>query len=127
MAEKYFEDMKKMIMAVEDDPDTREIINILLGQEKYEIKIYPDAESFRSGMAIHKPNLVILDVMLPDGNGLDLCKQMKRNKQTSDIPVLLMSTHTYSTQITDSGIANGFIEKPFNIEDLLRRVSMAIN
>jgi DNA-binding response OmpR family regulator len=54
---------------------------------------YPTITSFKNEMAFAHPDMIVLDVMLTDGNGLDVCEEMKADKRTNDIPILMMSAH----------------------------------
>ncbi|WP_431295178.1 response regulator [Pedobacter sp. P26] len=70
--------MKKCIYVVEDNPNIREIIEFLLIEELYEVKASPNINDFWLQMSKHLPDMVILDIMLPDGNGLDICNALKQ-------------------------------------------------
>jgi len=102
--------MSKIIMVVEDNEDIREIIAILLSEEQYEVRLCADAKSFRADISGSNPDLVILDVMLPDGNGLDLCAELKSLERTSTIPVLIMSAHASISEVTGACSPTGFIK-----------------
>ncbi|MEH3112344.1 response regulator transcription factor [Pedobacter terrae] len=119
--------MKKKIMVLEDDHDIREIIGLLLDEENYEVKLYPDIRSFRKDLLFTSPNLMILDVRLPDGNGHDLCREVKNDQRTLDVPVLMMSAHCSATEVNRKCHPDDFIPKPFNIDDFVARVNAVVN
>lgn len=114
--------MKKSIYILEDNDDIRELIAYLLTEENYEVRGYPTVRSFEKEMQSARPDLIILDVMLTDGNGLMVCDQLKTNSRTNNIPVLMMSAHASGNDIRQKCKAEGFISKPFDIDDLVKRV-----
>ena len=119
--------MKKKIMVLEDDLDIREIIGLLLDEENYEVKLYPDIRSFRKDLLFTSPSLMILDVRLPDGNGHDLCREVKNDQRTLGIPVLMMSAHSSITEVNKKCLPDDFIAKPFSIDDFVARVHAVVN
>ncbi|SDS33180.1 Response regulator receiver domain-containing protein [Gillisia sp. Hel1_33_143] len=111
----------KKIYLVEDDHALRELISFLLMDKDYEVEAFANAKSFKNKISTADADLILLDIMLPDGNGIDLCKLVKATSNTKDIPVLLMSAHANPSIANDSG-ANDFIAKPFNVDDLYMHV-----
>lgn len=109
----------KEIFIVEDDDGIRELIEFLLVSQHYSVKTFPNARAFHRTVPDEIPDLFLLDIMLPDGNGLDLCKELKKNKDTREIPVVLMSAHA---DITITEGADDFIAKPFDVDELLLRI-----
>ncbi|WP_424494643.1 response regulator transcription factor [Salinimicrobium sp. GXAS 041] len=109
----------KEIFIVEDDEGIRELIEFLLVSHNYSVKTFPSARSFQKIVPQEIPDLFLLDIMLPDGNGLDLCKDLKKKEVTKKIPVLLMSAHANINKLEG---ADDFIAKPFDIEELLQRI-----
>ncbi|MEP6263117.1 MAG: response regulator [Gillisia sp.] len=112
----------KEIYVVEDDKFIRELLELLL-MDKYKVRSFPNAEKFRKSIKIGKPKLILMDIMLPDGNGQEMCKNLAQDKETNDIPVILMSAHA---DIVDK-TARDFIVKPFELNDLLFRIKKHIN
>lgn len=114
--------MKKCIYILEDNDDIRELIVYLLTEENYEVKGYATVALFKQNMLSAHPDMIILDVMLTDGNGIEVCDELKANKRTNDIPILMMSAHSYAQEIKQKCDAEDFISKPFDIDDLVKRV-----
>lgn len=112
-------DTMKQIFVVEDDHDIRELITYLLISENYIVKSFPNAESFIKTISAEKPDLVLMDVMLPDGNGQDICKDLQQMDDTLKIPVVLMSAHVDNIKTQH---ARDFISKPFNVDDFLHKI-----
>ncbi|MDQ7947411.1 MAG: response regulator [Pedobacter sp.] len=118
--------MEKCIYVVEDNAQLREIIEFLLVEESYQVKAYPNVASFWKEMHRHIPDLIVLDVMLPDGNGMDICAKLKRDAKTHDIPVMMMSANNYLRTIKSKCPAEDFINKPFDINDFVNRVEQYV-
>ncbi len=118
---------KKCIYILEDNDDIRELIAFLLIEENYDVHGYPTIKSFQKEMRYATPDMIILDVMLGDGNGIDVCDRLKSNERTHDIPVLMMSAHTYYNEIKQKCAAEDFISKPFDINDFIRKVDHYLN
>ncbi|WP_316771519.1 response regulator transcription factor [Pedobacter frigiditerrae] len=114
--------MKKCIYILEDNDDIRELISFLLTEENYDVKSYPTVKSFQNKMLYSHPDMVILDVMLTDGNGIDVCDELKGNTRTNDIPILMMSAHSHGHDIKQKCDVDDFISKPFDIDDFVKRV-----
>lgn len=115
--------MEKCIYVVEDNANIRDIIEFLLVEEQYQVKAYPNVTSFWREMEEHIPDLIVLDVMLPDGNGIDICKKLKGNAKTHDIPVMIMSAHNYLSKVKGKCAAEDYINKPFDLNDFVHRVN----
>ncbi|MDT0688042.1 response regulator transcription factor [Autumnicola psychrophila] len=109
----------KKIFLVEDDHALRELIGFLLTEKEYEVKAFPTVTSFTKVINKELPDVIVMDIMLPDGNGVDLCKSIREEQKTRDIPVLLMSAHANPSIVNGSG-ANSFLAKPFDVEELYK-------
>ena len=70
------------------------------------------------------PDAFILDVMLPDGNGIDVCRKLKEDQRTLHIPVVMMSANYTSGQMAEFCNADEFISKPFDIADFSKRIAI---
>lgn len=85
---------------------------------------FESATVFLRSLAKINPNLFILDIMLPDGNGIDICRQLKSNEATREAPIVMISAH-FNQFPLDCGAAD-FIEKPFDIDNFVSRVERQI-
>lgn len=110
----------KEIYIVEDNDHIRELLEFLLKDQDYVVKSFPNARSFKNQITLKHPDLILMDIMLPDGNGLEMCNKLGSNEDTSSIPVILMSAHA---NVPLDNCAIDFIPKPFDVEDLLGRIS----
>ena len=79
--------MKKLIAVIDDAPDVLEIVSIHLGEAGYTVNEFSDAGSFLMSLKIRTPDLIILDLKLPDADGLEICKLLKKDKKFSRIPI----------------------------------------
>ena len=118
---------KAKIMVIEDDVDTLEIITTILTGAGYQVVTGRDVTAV---YAIEKepPALLLIDNWLAGGKtGHDICYQLKKNPATSFIPVILISGTNNLKETAQRCGADGFICKPFDIEDLLRQVKSRIS
>ncbi|MNK18774.1 Transcriptional regulatory protein CseB [compost metagenome] len=107
---------------LEDDDGLRELFTLLLEAESFEVNTFPTVKSFRLGLAEEQPDLIIMDVMLPDGNGLEVSTEVRKDQKTSHIPIIMMSAHRDFNNDRGNSPAEEFIAKPFDIDYLLDRV-----
>jgi len=114
-------DMRKIFL-VEDDPSIREILEIVLTSENYEVQSFSTAHAFRQRNLQQNPDLYLFDVMLPDGSGIDLCSEIKEDINNKDVPVIIMSAHAQLKQFSEICQPDNFISKPFDIDNLLARI-----
>lgn len=118
--------MNKNIYVVEDNDDIRELVQYLLESEDFNVTGFANVTDFNKKIAVQLPDMMVLDVMLPDGNGMEVCNKLKAQDNTKDIPVLLMSANTNVSYISKESLADDFIAKPFDIDDLVSRVKSLI-
>lgn len=114
---------RKHIYIVEDNDDIRELIGYILEEYDFQISGYATAGAFSQQISQELPDLILLDIMLPDGNGIDICKKLKASKETSHIPVILMSANAHKSQVISEARAEDFISKPFDIDIFRHRVN----
>jgi DNA-binding response OmpR family regulator len=115
------EQNKKLIYVVDDEDNIREILEHNLVKEGYRAKSFEDGKSFLYALSQLEPDLVILDLMLPDMEGLDICREIKKK---ADIPVIILSAKSEELDRVlglELG-ADDYIVKPFGVRELLARV-----
>jgi Response regulators consisting of a CheY-like receiver domain and a winged-helix DNA-binding domain len=115
--------MNKTIYVLEDDLDIGELVSFLLNEQGYGTTVFGSIASFQQ-VATQPPALLIIDIMLPDGNGLDVCAAWKSDPATQAVPILLMSAYEDYRRDERALKADDFISKPFDIKDFLARVRM---
>ena len=115
----------KTIYSVEDDQDIAKIINVSLTKSGYQVYTFPDTKSFWNAFRKVKPDLILLDLMLPDGNGMDVLKTLRNSVENNDIKIIILSAKRMTmdkVEGLDCG-ADDYIEKPFDILELISRVN----
>ncbi len=115
---------KKTIVVVEDEADIREVLIYNLEREGYQV--FGEADGIKGLKMIQKmiPDLVLLDLMLPGLDGLQICKQLKDNSATHQIPIVMVSARSSESDIVlglELG-ADDYVTKPFSPRELLARV-----
>lgn len=114
--------MKKRIHILEDDTDIGYIIEYLLKDEGYDLQISSTVKEMKNKLKDSIPDLFILDVMLPDGNGIEICKDLKNDLFTKHIPVIVMSANVRSKQMSEVATPDDYISKPFDLDDIEKRI-----
>ena len=113
-----------LIYVVEDDENIREIETIALKNSNYLVKSFGRASEFYRALDDILPDLVLLDVMLPDENGCDIVKRLRSQSATRRLPVIMVTAKTSEMDMVkglDDG-ADDYIKKPFSVMELLSRV-----
>jgi len=119
------EGITKKILVIEDDKDIRDTIVYILQEENYEVIASEDSKILKS-VNDHKPDLILLDNWLTDwksdANGQQLSKGLKSDPATSHIPVIIISAVSNIKEIAEAGLADGFLRKPFDLNELIEIV-----
>lgn len=113
-----------LIYIVEDDSNIREIETIALKNSNYMVLAFETARDFYKKIEEIVPNLVILDVMLPDENGNEIVKKLRKSPATKRLPVIMVTAKTTEMDMIkglDDG-ADDYIKKPFSVMELISRV-----
>lgn len=114
------------LLIVEDEPNVVSVLKRGLSSEGFELSVAPDGFIALEMVSAHSFALIILDIMLPGVNGLDLCKQIKKNHP--QIPIIML-TALSSTENIVTGLDNGaddYLVKPFKIAELSARIRMLL-
>ncbi|MEE8496322.1 MAG: sigma-54 dependent transcriptional regulator [Xanthomonadales bacterium] len=116
------------ILVVDDEPDIRELVREILEDEGYEVVVAEDGAAARMAFARSKPDLVLLDIWMPDVDGITLLKEWSASGKP-DCPVVIMSGHgTVETAVEATRLgAHDFIQKPVSLARLLAVVSQALD
>lgn len=113
-----------LIYIVEDDSDIRQIETITLKNSNYTVRAFDSASPFWKELAEKTPDLVILDIMLPDENGYKIVRKLRGDPKTKQIPVIMVTAKTAEMDMVkglDDG-ADDYIRKPFSVMELLSRI-----
>ena len=118
--------MKHKILVADDDPGIRDIFNIILAKAGYDIEIKDDAnEIFKNKFRI--PDLFLVDRLLSGVDGLEVCRYLKTNELTKNIPVVMVSASPEIGVLATKAGADDFIEKPFELSYLLKVIERNIS
>ncbi|TCD11080.1 response regulator [Pedobacter frigidisoli] len=115
------------IFVLEDDKDIREVVEWLLVAEDYKVASFGSILDFMSRDQNELPDLFLLDIMLPDGSGLNVCNKLKHNSVYDHIPIIIMSAHASTEQVKMGCKADAFIQKPFELSLFLHTIHSLIN
>ncbi len=114
--------MEKILYA-DDDPDIQEIISNILTKEGYEAIIAKDGNEALNLAKAQKPDLIVLDYLMPGLNGTQVCEALKNDNETRHIPVIMVTAYPSEKEKSLSAGAVDFINKPIEKTDLLLRIS----
>ena len=116
--------MNKNILVIEDDIDVAKVLHHTLQEEGFSVEVDDKLESSLEKAKNKEPALIILDLIIPGTDGLEICRQLKRDVQTAQIPILILSSRSQEADVV-SGLelgAEDYITKPFSPRVLLARV-----
>jgi DNA-binding response OmpR family regulator len=116
------------VLLAEDDADIQFLVSFRLRKEGYKVSVFGDGLSAMADAREHPPDLAILDVMMPGMSGLEVCRELRKDPATANIPVILLTALAQEADIT-AGLAAGaddYIVKPFSPRDLATRVNAAL-
>ncbi|RZL00428.1 MAG: response regulator [Pedobacter sp.] len=119
--------MPKRIHVLEDDSDISYIIEYLLKDEGFELQVSSTFAELKEKIKDGLPDLFILDVMLPDGNGVEICEDLKTDMFTKHIPVIMMSASSVNKEMSEQAFADDYISKPFDVDFVLSRINKILS
>jgi CheY-like chemotaxis protein len=112
--------MTRRILVVDDDPRLLHIVAMYLGIEGYEVSMAANGEDALTEIDKNRPDLVILDIMMPGMDGIEACQRIRGNPDTADLPVVVFSALSGDQDVERARLAgaNHLITKPFNLVGL---------
>ncbi len=118
----------KQILIVEDEKPIRDMIAFGLRRAGFTVREAEDCSEARSRIADSRPDLLLVDWMLPDQSGLELTRALKRNKETQDLPVIMLTARAeeHDKVAGLEGGADDYVTKPFSPRELLARVQAVL-
>ena len=125
--------MAKKILIVDDDPDLVEAVSTILESKGYAVAAaYGGIEGLEKAKS-ENPDLIVLDVMMPDKDGYEVCKELKADEKYRSIPILLLtavvskiSATKYTQQMGMETEADDYVDKPVEPDELVRRIEVLI-
>jgi two-component system phosphate regulon response regulator PhoB len=119
---------QKKILVVEDERPIREMLVFNLGRAGYQVRPAADGREARAAIADGRPDVVLMDWMLPDISGLELTRQLKRDPETREIPIIMVTARAEEDdRVTGlDGGADDYLVKPFSPRELLARIRAAL-
>jgi len=114
---------KSLILVLDDDPDICIMIKMVLDYYGYDAMDAENEENARKIISSNHVDLLIMDMLLSGVDGTDICRQLKQDKETSSIPILMFSAHPTAKETCLAAGADDFISKPFEMNDMMDKIS----
>ena len=118
--------IKRKILVADDDPAILEVISLILEDAGYEVKTTVDGQTVQLAQE-YVPDLILLDLWMSGMDGRNICKNLKDDKSTKHIPIIMISANKDTEKIAKEAGANDFLAKPFDMKDLLYKVAVYAN
>lgn len=115
---------QKKILVIDDDQDILNFLDDLLQMEGYQVAVSPKVDFLENPYNEDWPDLILLDVFLSGKDGRDLVKQLKKQRETRQIPIIMFSAHPIAEETARAAGADDFLAKPFDLDDLLAKVQV---
>jgi DNA-binding response OmpR family regulator len=114
----------KKILLVDDSTTMLLMEQMVLGSSGYQILTAQDGAAGLQAALSHRPDLIILDVVMPVMNGLEACRQLRAHETTRDTPILLVTTRSESSYVQEGFVSgcSDYVLKPINTHELLSKV-----
>lgn len=112
----------KRILVVDDDEIMLEGLKIALEEEHHEVVTTNDNSDILKRVTSMKPDLILIDYRMPGDDGAKITQTLKRDQRTKDIPVIMFSASKGAEEIAHQYGADSFLEKPFELDELIKRV-----
>ena len=116
--------MSAKIMIIEDDPDICEILEYNLKQEDFDVDVFHDGQQGLDAILKQPPDLVLLDLMLPGKNGMEIARTIRKEEQTFNLPIIMITARSEEMDILH-GLEQGaddYVTKPFRPKEVIARV-----
>jgi len=120
--------VRTRVLVVDDEPDLLELVHYNLTKAGYDVACVTSGAEALSHVRMHTPDLILLDVLLPDIDGLEVCKVLRRHPQTSMIPIVMLTARSEDADIV-AGLeigADDYLTKPFSPRVLLARIKAVL-
>ncbi len=120
--------MNELIAVLDDEPDILELLSVHLKKNRFRVRAFADAESFYHFLHSEIPDLIILDLMLPDADGFEICKYLRKTDNLAPVPVIMLTARAGETdKILGLELgADDYVTKPFSPSELVARVKAVL-
>ena len=118
--------MAKKILIVDDDESILDAVSLVLEEEGYNVAVTTKGDEIFEKVKNFKPDAILLDVLMSGKDGREICKKLKEDEKTKQIPVIMISAHPSAKESVLSCGANAFLAKPFDTSDLTEIVSIFV-
>jgi DNA-binding response OmpR family regulator len=120
--------MAPLIAALDDEADILELLRANLQKAGFRFEGFQEAEALYRFLQKDKPDLILLDLMLPDIDGLDVCRYLRKNEGLSQIPVIMLTARgEESDKVLGLGLgADDYVTKPFSVKELIARIQAVL-
>ena len=128
MTDSHFPASKRTIMVVDDHPDLVDILRITLESKGFNVRCAYSGPQLFADLDEHKPDLIILDIMMPQMDGLKVLTRLRENSDTASIPVILLTAKVWQEDIFE-GYKTGadyYITKPFTSTQVLEGINLLL-
>ena len=120
--------MNELIAVIDDELDILELVSLHLTKHGFKVKGFQDAQSFFEFLSSQTPDLIVLDLMLPDTDGIEICKYLKSKEEFKTIPIIMLTARTTEADKVlglELG-ADDYVTKPFSPRELVARVKAVL-
>lgn len=118
--------MKKNVLIVDDDKSILDSLSLVLRESGYNVQAIIKGEQALKTVNLNHPDLILLDVLMSGKDGREICKSIKADEKTKDIPVIMISAHPTAFKNLEKIGADDFLSKPFELDDLLKKIEKYI-
>ncbi len=115
---------KANILVIEDTEDIGLMLKMTLEYKNYKVILLKKTDLLFSVLETEKIDMILMDMLLSGVNGIDICRELKANEKTAKIPLVMMSAHPDAKNLCMEAGASDFIAKPFNITEMLDKISL---
>lgn len=115
--------MKKKVLLCDNDPDIIEIVSLILAGKGFQVFVSTTCEEVTEKIDTHDPDLIIMDLWIPEMGGEKTTVMLKNSPKYKDIPVIILSANNEIEIISKRSGADGYIAKPFEIKDLVNKIN----
>lgn len=116
---------KKRVLITDDDPAMQDAFSLIFKRAGYDVTVFEYPDALLDGTA-PVPDIYILDKQLSGVDGLDVCRYLKNQPETAQVPIIIVSATPHMARLAKEACADGFLEKPFQPRELLEMVAQLL-